>query len=68
MIGELQHLSIPIMLILLCANIYNVTVSDANGCAEVLTIPVSNTGSPTSVVPTISDVSCNGICDGSFIE
>ena len=48
----------------LCAGIYNLTVTDANGCTAVFPIPLSNIGGPT-IATTSSDVSCNGACDGT---
>lgn len=53
---------------ILTAGIYPVTVSDANGCSESLSINVSNTGVPANVIPTVTDVSCNGFQDGSLVS
>jgi len=52
----------------LCAGIYEVTVSDANGCAQTLFVNLSNSGNLVVANPTVSDVSCNGSCDGSLIS
>ena len=48
------------------AGIFNVTVTDANGCAESRVITVSNTGAPASVTPTVGNISCFGTCDGTL--
>lgn len=52
----------------LCAGIYNVTVSDANACSEVLSMNVSNNGSTVSADPSASPESCFGSCDGSLVS
>lgn len=52
----------------LCAGIYNVTVTDANGCSESLSMNVSNNGSPVNASPSTSPESCFGSCDGSLIS
>jgi|GEM_PF-190480 len=52
----------------LCAGIYNVTVTDANGCSEVKTISLPNSGNPTVANPTVSNVTCYGSCDGSLLS
>ncbi len=49
----------------LCANLYTVLVTDANGCDSLFTIPLSNSGGPTGETVTTSDATCNGICDGT---
>ncbi|MBI3509535.1 MAG: gliding motility-associated C-terminal domain-containing protein [Bacteroidetes bacterium] len=49
---------------LLCAGIYTVTVTDANGCAQTLPMPVSNSNSGMVLTTTATDVSCNGSCNG----
>ncbi len=49
----------------LCAGIYTVDITDANGCVETVVIPISNTGGPVGETITTTDVSCNGACDGS---
>jgi hypothetical protein len=48
----------------LCAGVYTVTITDANGCSQVFNIPVSNVGGPTTS-STVVNASCNGVCDGS---
>ncbi|HET6244436.1 MAG: gliding motility-associated C-terminal domain-containing protein [Bacteroidetes bacterium] len=48
----------------LCAGLYNVIISDANGCSESLNIAVSNTNGPTASI-TSTAVNCFGVCDGS---
>jgi hypothetical protein len=48
----------------LCAGTYNVTVTDANGCNSITTVVISE---PTAlvVVESFTEVSCNGLCDGT---
>jgi gliding motility-associated-like protein len=46
------------------AGLYEVTVSDANGCTLTEIIPLSNPTSP-SISVTTQDASCNGDCNGS---
>ncbi len=53
----------------LCAGLYFVTVTDANGCTDVDTIPLSNANGPTVTsfpVPPICFGSCNG-SDSVFV-
>lgn len=49
----------------LCANLYNVTVTDANGCDSTFTIPLSNSSGPTGETVTTTDATCNSVCDGT---
>lgn len=49
----------------LCAGVYQVIVTDANGCTQEEFIAVDNVGGPTAGNPVITDVSCFGVCDGS---
>ncbi|MCG3167456.1 MAG: hypothetical protein POELPBGB_03248 [Bacteroidia bacterium] len=49
----------------LCAGVYPVFVTDANGCVGSFAIPISNLGGPTSANVTTTDASCFGVCDGS---
>ncbi len=49
----------------LCAGLYTVTVTDANGCDSIFTIPMNNSSGPTGETVTTTDASCFGICDGS---
>ena len=49
----------------LTATTYTVTVSDANGCTSTASESVSNTGGPTINTNILSNVSCNGMNDGS---
>lgn len=51
----------------LCVGVYNVTVTDANGCSDSRTITVSNDEVPTAI-PTVTDASCNGLCDGTLVS
>ena len=48
----------------LCAGVYNVIVTDANGCEETFFIPVDHVDGPTGANTTIVDASCFGVCDG----
>ncbi len=47
----------------LCAGIYTVTVTDANGCTYSENITVSNINGP-ATSSTKTDATCNGVCDG----
>lgn len=49
----------------LAAGIYTVTITDASGCSEVVSIPVSNTGGPAFTVSS-TNISCNGACDATI--
>ncbi len=48
----------------LCAGVYNVQVTDANGCQETFFIPVDHSDGPTGANVSITDASCFGLCDG----
>ncbi|HTL81103.1 MAG TPA: gliding motility-associated C-terminal domain-containing protein [Bacteroidia bacterium] len=48
----------------LCAAIYTVTITDANGCTSTTPIPVSNVNSSMTLTATSTDASCNATCDG----
>ncbi len=48
----------------LCAGVYNVLVTDANGCTDNFFIPVDHTDGPTGSNTTVVDASCFGACDG----
>lgn len=52
----------------LCAGIYQVTVSDANGCNLRASISVPNSVDSVITSPSTTDVSCFGSCDGSLIS
>ncbi|MBN8697608.1 MAG: gliding motility-associated C-terminal domain-containing protein [Bacteroidetes bacterium] len=49
----------------LCAGLYTVDITDANGCTTNFTIPVNNPTGPTSLNVTSTNVTCNGACDGA---
>ncbi len=49
----------------LCAGSYTVTATDANGCTESTSIMIEEP-SPIIITGTVTDVSCNGSCDGSI--
>lgn len=48
-----------------CAGLYNVLVTDSDGCDSVFTIPMNNSSGPTSTIFTTTDASCPGVCNGS---
>mgnify|MGYP001342593093 CR=1 FL=1 len=48
----------------LSAGCYDVTVTDANGCSELINICVVDLGAPSVTILTQTDVSCNAGCDG----
>lgn len=50
----------------LCAQLYTVTVTDANGCSQTFAIPIGSTNGP-NVVLTSNNISCNGVCNGTVI-
>ena len=47
------------------AGTYTVTVTDSNGCISVLTIAITDIDGPTTLITSITNPSCNGICNGS---
>jgi gliding motility-associated-like protein len=49
----------------LCAGIYTVTITDANGCSQLFTYGLSNNNGPVGATVTINNATCNGVCDGS---
>ncbi|MEO8087156.1 MAG: choice-of-anchor V domain-containing protein, partial [Bacteroidota bacterium] len=50
----------------LAAASYNVTVTDGNGCSEIVTIGVSNTTGPVLVAGTVTDATCYDANDGEL--
>ncbi|MCF8275354.1 MAG: gliding motility-associated C-terminal domain-containing protein [Flavobacteriales bacterium] len=48
----------------LCAGVYNVIVTDANGCTANFFVPVDHIDGPTGANTVIVDASCFGSCDG----
>ncbi len=47
------------------AGSYTVTVTDANGCVQVNTVIINDTGAPFTVTTSVDqDVQCDGACDG----
>lgn len=50
----------------LCAGSYNVEVADSNNCITVLPVTISEPSSVTALF-TKTNVSCNGVCDGTAI-
>ncbi|MCW3083283.1 MAG: hypothetical protein JWP12_649 [Bacteroidetes bacterium] len=49
----------------ICAGLYNITVTDANGCDSTFIIPMNNSGGVTGETVSTIDVSCNSFCNGS---
>jgi len=49
----------------LLAGPYTVLVTDANGCTATFSVTVNNAGSPTATIPTFTNVTCFGLCDGT---
>lgn len=50
--------------VLLCANNYNVTVADAQGCTASTTTTVNNTTTVVITLDSLNDVRCNGAANG----
>ncbi|MDC3336633.1 PKD domain-containing protein [Flavobacteriales bacterium] len=50
----------------LSANNYTVSVTDDNGCAQVISISINEPDSLTSSLINLPDVSCFGLCDGQI--
>lgn len=48
----------------LCAGVYNVVVTDANGCTVSTSVGLNDIGAETVTV-TATDASCYGVCDGT---
>jgi len=49
----------------ICAGIYQVQVTDANGCINSFFIPVDNSSGPSNGNPVVTNASCFGLCDGA---
>lgn len=49
----------------LLAGSYDAIVTDANGCTQNISVPVSNIGGPTASINSTHNVSCFGFTDGS---
>ncbi|MCF8257235.1 MAG: gliding motility-associated C-terminal domain-containing protein [Flavobacteriales bacterium] len=49
----------------ICAGVYQVQVTDANGCTNEFFVPVDNIAGPTAGNPVITDATCFGGCDGA---
>jgi len=49
----------------LCAGLYSVDITDGAGCVTNVSIPISNTGAPTSATISSTNASCFGVCDGT---
>lgn len=47
-----------------CAGLYNVLVTDGNGCNSTFTIPMNNSSGPTGAVVSTTDATCFGVCNG----
>lgn len=50
----------------LAGGIYTVTVTDANFCSKVFNVTVNTQPSPSIVLDSVKDVSCNGAADGGI--
>jgi gliding motility-associated-like protein len=48
----------------LCAAVYSIDIKDASGCTAGFFLPVSNAGGPTSSGKVITNILCNGQCNG----
>lgn len=48
-----------------CAGLYDVTVTDVNGCDSTFTLAMNNSGGVTGETVSTIDASCNGMCNGS---
>ncbi|MBI2271497.1 MAG: gliding motility-associated C-terminal domain-containing protein [Bacteroidetes bacterium] len=48
----------------LCAAVYSIDLTDANGCSASFFIPISNTGGPTGSGKSVTNILCNGQCSG----
>ncbi len=49
----------------LCAGLYMVTITDANGCTYTAAVTVTQPAPLTASIPTVVNVACNGNCTGS---
>lgn len=49
----------------LCAGSHNVTITDANGCTFVVPLTINDLSGLTASINAQTNVSCNGVCDGS---
>jgi gliding motility-associated-like protein len=47
-----------------CAGLYDVQVTDANGCDSIFTIPMNNSSGPTSATIVTTNATCPGVCNG----
>ena len=47
------------------AGAYTVTVTDANGCTSTNTININNTSAPSANISSSSNITCNGLCNGT---
>lgn len=49
----------------IAAGAYGVTVTDANSCAQNITVNVNNLGAPTATLTITGNALCNGVCNGT---
>ena len=49
----------------LCAGVYDLQITDANGCVSNSTVVVNSSSSITGEIVTKADVTCSGTCDGT---
>jgi gliding motility-associated-like protein len=48
-----------------CAGLYDITVTDVNGCDSTFTLAMNNSGGVTGETVSTMDASCFGVCNGS---
>lgn len=48
----------------ICAGLYNILVTDVNGCDSTFTVPMNNSGGVTGETVSTVDVSCYSLCNG----
>ena len=48
-----------------CAGLYDVLVTDANGCDSLFTIPMNNSSGASGETVNSTITTCNGVCDGA---
>ncbi|MEG4547467.1 SprB repeat-containing protein, partial [Microcoleus sp. Aus8_D2] len=57
--GTSVHTGLP-------ADVYNVFIHDANNCEADTTVSITNQASPNIIGAVVTNVSCNGVCDGTL--
>ena len=51
-------------IVLLCPNIYTITVTDANGCTATASVTITEPAALTTTI-TSTNITCNSLCDGT---